>query len=150
MNCMPANSNIKYQSDQIRNFYSTHRVKWSQLYRSEQTILEQLDLSHRTTILDIGCGSGGLGLALKERFGVERYTGVEINASAAQAAQTLNPDARILQGDILEIPDGQLGQYDLVVSLSCIDWNVEFDTMLTKAWGLVSGGGGGRSPHTWY
>ena len=109
-----------------------------------------MDLSHRTTILDIGCGSGGLGLALKERFGVERYTGVEINASAAQAAQTLNPDARILQGDILEIPDGQLGQYDLVVSLSCIDWNVEFDTMLTKAWGLVSGGGGGRSPHTWY
>jgi tRNA1(Val) A37 N6-methylase TrmN6 len=53
--------------------------------------------------LDIGCGCGGLGLALREKFQVTEYTGVEINSLAARAGRELNPKAHILSGDFLEI-----------------------------------------------
>ena len=49
--------------------------------------------SGATSVLDVGCGCGGLGLALAERFGVSRYTGVEINAAAvAESARRLRAD----------------------------------------------------------
>mgnify|MGYP005635218743 CR=1 FL=1 len=32
-------------------------------------------------------------------------------------------------------------QYDVVFSLSCMDWNVQFDDMLTSAWEFVRPGG---------
>ena len=82
-----------------------------------------------------------MGLALHERFGVEDYTGIEINFEATEAARVLNPSACIIHEDILKISTEQLGDFDTVVSLSCIDWNVEFDAMLRKAWTLVRRGG---------
>jgi len=55
----------------------------------------------------------------------------------------MNPDARILSGDFLELRKGELGAdgFDVVFSLSCVDWNVCFDEMLDAAWSLVLPGG---------
>ena len=46
-------------------------------------------------VLDIGCGCGGLGLALKEKFNVNNYTGIEISKLASESAKILNPQANI-------------------------------------------------------
>jgi len=73
---------------------------------------------------------------------VQKYVGVEISSEAAKIARILNPKACIIDDDVLNLSSQELGTYDIVVSLSCIDWNVEFSAMLQKAWSMVSWGGG--------
>lgn len=135
--------NLHYQSDAIERFYRQHRISWDQFYLSERTVLEQLGLNVSTSVLDIGCGCGGLGLALRERFGINEYTGIEINIQAARAASEMNSRGRFLAADVLELKSNEISEesYDLVASLSCIDWNIEFDRMLEKAWRYVKPGG---------
>jgi SAM-dependent methyltransferase len=129
-------SNIAYQTDQLVRYFAHNRVTWSQFYESERVVIDRLDLDASRTILDVGCGCGGLGLALRERFAITNYTGVEINALAAEAGRTMNTNARILCGDILDLSRGELdGQrFDVVFSLSCVDWNLCFAEMLAAAW----------------
>jgi SAM-dependent methyltransferase len=136
-------TNIAYKSDQLARYFSTHRVTWDQFYESERAVIEQLQLAERHEILDIGCGCGGLGLALRERFGVERYTGVEINQLAVEAGRVMSPGLHILCGDILDLSQNALrgNCYDVVFSLSCVDWNTRFSDMLATAWGHVLPGG---------
>ena len=136
-------SNIAYQTEEIARYFAENRVTWAQFYESERVVIDRLDIKASDTILDIGCGCGGLGLALKERFGVHGYTGVEINPGAAQAARQMNPDAHILEGDILALSAQVLAnkQFDVVFSLSCVDWNVRYADMLAAAWQHVRPGG---------
>jgi SAM-dependent methyltransferase len=136
-------TNVAYQTDQLVRYFARNRVAWPQFYESERVIISRLNLDSRHTILDIGCGCGGLGLALRERFGVEDYTGVEINAPAAETGRALNPAARILCGDILDLCENEIRErrFDVVFSLSCVDWNVRFADMLSAAWSRVLPGG---------
>lgn len=135
--------NIKYQSKNISEYFSQNRVDWSHFYKSEKIVIEGIGIENSDDILDIGCGCGGLGLALKEKFGVRKYTGVEINELAAQTAIKLNPEAEILCGDFLDLSKSRALQkkFDKVFSLSCFDWNVQFDEMLNTAWNYVKPGG---------
>jgi SAM-dependent methyltransferase len=136
-------SNIAYQTDQLVRYFSHNRIAWPQFYKSERVVIEALKLDPGRSVLDIGCGCGGLGLALLERFGVRSYTGVEINALAAHAASGMNPKAQFLCGDILRLNQNELRgrQFDVVFSLSCVDWNVRFADMLAVAWSHVVEGG---------
>ncbi len=135
--------NLTYSTAELERYFSKNRIRWGQFYESERVVIEKIRPLAEMDILDIGCGCGGLGLALRERFGVRSYTGVEINDMAATSAAALNPDARILCGDFLRMGSEALreGSYDLVFSLSCIDWNLTFDEMLAKAWSMVKPGG---------
>ncbi|QWD64376.1 bifunctional 2-polyprenyl-6-hydroxyphenol methylase/3-demethylubiquinol 3-O-methyltransferase UbiG [Polynucleobacter sp. MWH-UH2A] len=135
--------NIKYKTKAIENFYSSHRIKWDQFYPSEKAIFESLAINSDTRILDLGCGCGGLGLALAERFCSESYTGVDISQAAIASAKQMNPNATFISGDILELSDKELpnSAFDIVVSLSCVDWNIEFEKMLSLAWSYVRPGG---------
>ena len=135
--------NIAYQTDQIAYYFTRNRVAWQQFYESERVIIDGLGLERHDEILDIGCGCGGLGLALRERFQIDNYTGVEINQAAAEAGRTMNPKANILCGDILDLSRNALHdkRFDVVFSLSCVDWNVRFSDMLATAWNHVRPGG---------
>jgi SAM-dependent methyltransferase len=135
--------NRHYKTDEILNYFSTNRVRWDQFYPSERKLLESIGLSSERTALDIGCGCGGLGLALNEKFGISSYTGVDINSAAITKGRELNSSATLIAGDILDETDALLnGQsFDLVCSLSCIDWNVQFSEMLLAAWRHVKPGG---------
>ena len=135
--------NIKYGTDQLERHFSQNRVRWDQFYESERVVIEKTWPGCSPAVLDIGCGCGGLGLALRERFEAGRYTGVEINPKAAASARRLYPEARILSGDFLELKEDCLApdSFDIVFSLSCIDWNLAFDAMFVKAWTMVKPGG---------
>lgn len=136
-------ANIAYKTGNIAQYFSQNRVRWDQFYESERVLIDGLGLKPASRVLDIGCGCGGLGLALKEKFGVSDYTGVEINPDAANMGKSLNPLARIYQSDILELSTTELHEssFDVVFSLSCVDWNVEFSSMLDTAWSHVVPGG---------
>ena len=135
--------NIVYKTEEIARFFAEIRVTWEQFYESEKIVIEGLGIASRDSILDIGCGCGGLGLALKEKFGTINYTGIEINELAARKAETMNPSATVLCGDFLEISKSDISEkvFDKVFSLSCFDWNIQFDEMLLAAWNHVAQGG---------
>lgn len=135
--------NKHYKTNEILNYFSTNRVKWDQFYPSERKLFESIGLSSEKAVLDIGGGCGGLGLALNEKFGISSYTIVDINSAAITKGRELNSSAILIAGDILDETDALLnGQsFDLVCSLSCIDWNVQFSEMLLAAWRHVKPGG---------
>ncbi len=135
--------NTHYKTDEIHNYFSKNRVRWDQFYLSERKIFESIALSSEKTVLDIGCGCGGLGLALNEKVGITSYTGVDINPAAIVKGRKLNSSATLIAGDILDETDASLDgrTFDLVCSLSCIDWNIQFAEMLLAAWRHVKPGG---------
>jgi trans-aconitate methyltransferase len=137
------NKSIAYQTDKLARYFTHHRVHWSQFYESERNIINQLELGATDSILDIGCGCGGLGLALNDEFGSQKYTGVEINPLAAEKADFLNPKATIFCGDFLDLRENILldKYFNVVFSLSCFDWNIKFSEMLSAAWNHVQPGG---------
>lgn len=135
--------NIEYTTPKIADYYANSRIKWEQFYESEKIIIQGLGIKSRDSVLDISCGCGGLGLALKEKFGTTNYTGIEINVLAARKAQVMNPSASIICGDFLEISKLDISEkvFDIVFSLSCFDWTTQFDEMLLVAWNHVAQGG---------
>jgi hypothetical protein len=135
--------NLIYRTTELEKYFSQNRIRWNQFYESERLVIEKTAPVATSTVLDIGCGCAGLGLALRERFGVTCYTGIEINADASASAKKLYPEAHILSGDFLSMDHDVVTEesYDLVFSLSCIDWNLTFDAMLAKAWSMVKPGG---------
>jgi hypothetical protein len=66
---------------------------------------------------------GGLGLALNDEFGSQKYSGVEINSLAAEKAAILNPKSTIFCGDFLDLRENSLRDkhFNVVFSLSCFD-----------------------------
>jgi len=136
-------NNIEYSTDNLKQYFSTNRIRWDQFYESERQIIGRVRPDEKTTVLDIGCGCGGLGLALKEKSGTGMYTGVDIHRTAIDEARLMNPAAVFHQGDIIELAADELNgaEFDIVFSLSCVDWNVLFDEMLAVAWQFVKPGG---------
>ncbi|TGK51918.1 class I SAM-dependent methyltransferase [Leptospira kanakyensis] len=134
---------IKYTSKNIAEFYSKNRIKWDDFYNSEKVIFENSIVDKNISVLDLGCGCGGLGIALMERFGVEDYTGIDIQTEAVELGKSLRPTANIYVDDIFNLQNENIKsrKFDLVVSLSCIDWNLNFDHTLKSAWDLVKDGG---------
>lgn len=137
------NESIKYTSKNIAEFYSKNRIRWDDFYPSERAIFEKSIVDKNISVLDLGCGCGGLGIALQERFGVEDYTGIDIQKEAIELGKSLRPNANIYVDDIFNLQNENIKsrKFDLVVSLSCIDWNLNFDQTLRSAWNLVKEGG---------
>ena len=102
--------NIAYKTNLLASYYNTNRICWDQFYESERVIISQLGLTKNTRVLDIGCGCGGLGLALRDQFDVQNYTGVEINSFAAEAAKSMNSKAQIYCVDILDLSENILNE----------------------------------------
>jgi SAM-dependent methyltransferase len=134
--------NITYQTEEIERYFSQNRIVWDDLYDSEKKIIDDLIFNEKSKVLDIGCGCGGLGLILNKRFGIHKYAGVEINELAANTAIKMNPNAKIFRGDFLKLQHEFIKQdFEAVFSLSCFDWNVQFDEMLNAGWSMVAEGG---------
>lgn len=65
------------------------------------------------SLLDVGCGFGGLCSHLFARHAAIDYTGIDVVADMIDSARTRHPGARFIVGDILE--STELGRYDYVV-----------------------------------
>jgi SAM-dependent methyltransferase len=136
--------NIAYKSKQIVEYYSRHRQTWGELYPSEQWVFDRIasEKGDMLDLLDVGCACGGLASALSERFSLRSYTGVDIHQEAIAWARTerrLLIPTTFIAGDIVQLPPGK--PYDVVVSLSCADWNIETERIIAACWERVRAGG---------
>lgn len=138
------NKNIRYKSREILKFYSSNRQTWDEFYPSERWVFEKIAEEKKMMgdILDVGCACGGLGRALTEKSTVVSYTGVDLNQEAIEWAlkkQNLSIPSNFIVGDIIELKLNN--KYDLVVSLSCADWNIETKKIIDVCWEKVKEGG---------
>lgn len=140
--------NIHYKTDKIAKFYSRNRVQWDHFYPSEQFILEKVFTEHGAikTVLDAGCACGGLGRALHKQFGIEHYTGVDINPGSIKWARSEQGNYPVPSqfecADIAGSPDVLNGRkFDLVVALGCADWNCDTKQIIKTCWDYTAEGG---------
>lgn len=137
-------ANIAYRTDELVRFYASNRVRWDQFYESERVIIEEVAqrFGPPRTVLDAGCAVGGLGLALQAHFdSLEAYTGVDINSQViALAERQAKPWQRFVCADVAtaRLP-GETFQW--VVSLGCVDWNLETVPTIRSLWTMVAEGG---------
>lgn len=134
--------NISYKSRNISDYFSRNRVSFDSFYESEKEILSSVDWFDGISILDVGCGCGGLGLALNKKFGVFNYKGIDIHSESIKIAINTNS----IVGFSFENVDfmkfnASKCNFDVVTSLSCVDWNLETDAMISKCWSAVKPGG---------
>lgn len=138
------NGNIKYANDDFVAFYSRHRRTWNEFYESERHMFDKVfsRFDGPFSLLDAGCGCGGLGNALSEKFAIKFYKGLDINEQQIKWASEnsgLSVPCEFVCADIAEYEDEQ--KFDAVVSLSCVDYNVEVNKMIESAWARVRPGG---------
>ncbi|MBX7136633.1 MAG: class I SAM-dependent methyltransferase [Oligoflexia bacterium] len=122
--------NLAYRSENLSSFFSRHRTVWNEFYPSERHVLERLAPSAQSKVLDMGCACGGLGAALKERFSISSYCGVDINPQCIESAAQLCPWGQFSCGDFLQVHRALDRDYDLACSLSCADWNIQTEKLL--------------------
>ena len=141
------NKNIKYESSEIAAFYGQNRTSWSTLYPSERWVFERVaeEGGGLGSVLDVGCAAGGLGRALSEKDFLKSYTGIDINHQAIEEAKVssgkISCANEFHEGDILSSAEFTNKLFDTVVSLSCVDWNVEYHAMISRCWAYVRPGG---------
>ena len=139
--------NIEYKTKEISKYFSINRVKWDQFYPSEKWIFERVAGSsgQMGSVLDAGCAAGGLGLALDERFSLSEYVGVDVNVPAIEHANTWRTQfscpCDFICGDILTINSLPADKFDNVFSLSCADWNIATEEIISECWKYVRVGG---------
>jgi ubiquinone/menaquinone biosynthesis C-methylase UbiE len=105
------------------------------------TTLEDLPEQRRPqSLLDLGCGIGGLTLYIARRLGIEETTGVDMDAdrlerAAARGVKTINAN---LNTDPLPIPDGSVG---LVTSFGVFEHLTFYDNTIAEAARVLQDGG---------
>ncbi|MDE2223616.1 MAG: class I SAM-dependent methyltransferase [Candidatus Omnitrophica bacterium] len=139
--------NINYSSGGIARWLDGFRDKWDDFYPSERWAFDKIASLNNTfgKVLDVGCGMGGLGLALSIRHALKGYQGIDINAQVIAGAQKnkgrFKIPVKFQCGDILKIRGLKKGAYDTVFSLSCADWNIETKAIIGRCWQYVKPGG---------
>lgn len=137
--------NIKYKSKSFLRYYSQNRMTWNEFYLSERIILERVikKFEQGINIIDVGCGCGGLGKALSERFdNIHSYVGIDYDDKQIEYARAYNKlkiPHEYRCGDASVFSDDQ--KYDILISFSCIDYNLDVTGMLTNCWDKVKPGG---------
>lgn len=141
-------TNKKYTSSWIVDWLDGYRETLDDFYPSERWAFKKLPeiIGAGTNIgkvLDAGCGTGGLYRALSNNLQIDGYMGVDINPQVIDRAQVLAASSercQFLCSDILEL-DIPPASFDTVISLSCVDWNIETKKMMDHLWALVKDGG---------
>ena len=82
-------------------------------------------------VLDIGCGAGTFGAALKRERGAQAVTGIEINRTAAQAARSQIDS--VLVGDVVTtLPDLRGQTFDVVVLNDVLEHLIDPEALLNQ------------------
>lgn len=111
-------------------------------YRRDRPAIQHAvgKLAAGARVLDVGCGAGHLGEALKTSWGARTVTGVELDAGAAEEAER-HLD-RVLQGDVESLTlEFAPGEFDLILFADLLEHLVDPWRFLRRATGWMIPGG---------
>jgi hypothetical protein len=128
------------QAHEVDKLFKVQRIKWAQFYDSERTVLSSLQLNPQSRVLDIGADPGGLGIALRERFGVRSYTALVSDELQRNEVRAICPEANLTQYvSASPVPDEEA--FDLVTALGIEDTPEFLERTVPSAFqGLRAGG----------
>ena len=136
--------NVKYESTWFVKTYSAERNTWEDFYDSERIIMKRVFSRYNSgfSLLDAGCACGGLLSALQNRYLIKKYKGIDIVEDQIEFAKRRDdltvPHIFECQ-DISKLDDNE--RFDIVVSFSCVDFNLDVHGMLDACWSRVRTGG---------
>jgi trans-aconitate 2-methyltransferase len=103
-------------------------------------VLDRLVLRGDETVLDAGCGTGGVTRILRERLPRGRVIAVDAAPSmVAQARALLPADVDVRQADLLELDVGE--QVDAVLSTATFHWIADHERLFARLFGVLAPGG---------
>ena len=106
-------------------------------------LLDRLDLKPGDTLLDLGCGAGGIAEYISDRTGA-RVTGIDISPSAIEVAQARTVAKRdrldFVIGDLNAL-DLQPNTFDAAISLDALYWVSDIDRTLDDILASLRPGG---------
>lgn len=136
---------VNYQAGGVAEYYHKVRFHWDEFFESERIFMEKVfsDPKYKDAkIIDIGCGCGGLGNALVEKFSINNYTGLDINQIEidwANENNKLNIEHEFICKDILELDESV--KYDVGLTIGCLEVLIEPEETLKKIYSLIKSGG---------
>jgi methionine biosynthesis protein MetW len=107
-------------------------------YESPRPDVQALVPASARRILDMGCSSGALGAALKERQGAE-VVGIELDEAYARDAEKRLD--RVVCADLETGLEQDLGAFDCVIAADVLEHLVDPWRVLRRATGLLEPGG---------
>ena len=90
------------------------------------------------SVLDLGCGTGELAVALAERLPASRVTGVDSSPQMLAKAQEHCPGGvNFISGDVASLQ----GMWDLLFSHAVLHWLDHHEALIPRLWGHLRPGG---------
>ena len=125
---MNADALSKYQDGRLSPHECSGFMDWTaQQYRTKATVVARylrLGEVDAPTILDVGCGCGGMGFHLKQLFPKVHISGIDlVSPMLAVARAALPKDGPFCQADMRQyamVPDSSM---DAVVSISVLQYS---------------------------
>lgn len=96
-----------------------------------ETILSYVELTKPKSILDVGCGEGLVMKKIREKYDDINITGLDISKENLDVSKILNPDAKLVLGDIYSLPF-ENDSFDLVVCTEVLEHLKEPNTALKE------------------
>ncbi len=122
--------------------YSKERNSWDDFYKSERYVMDSvLGELQDFSILDAGCGCGGLLKAIQDRYSIKYYTGIDLDKEMIAYAQNRNDLFVNNMFECIDICNLKDRLFDVVISFGSIDWYDDPFGALESCWSCVKPGG---------
>ena len=123
--------NLKAFVKDALQIYQDGRCNFKDFYESEKYYFTPKIMSNISTVLDIGCATGGFGNALKKQFNNKlSYTGIDVNRTEIKNGKKAFPKQNFIRGIFpTAMKDSQ--KYDLVCAFGFFHMVVKWKQMLS-------------------
>ncbi len=135
-------------SKRIGKGFHRHASEYDQHTIVQKRVVANLDrmignhcTSNPARLLDIGCGTGALTLAMKKRYPESKIFGLDLAYNMTlKASSRLGPDAVFVNGDAEQLPFKN-NVFNLVVSASTFQWAKSLENCFRESCRVLSEGG---------
>ncbi len=118
------------------SFFEAHRNRPEDLYPSERRFLPWL-ARQTSTVLDVGCATGGFAGVWTHFNRDIRYAGVDVSAQLIDSARRMHPGLEFLVGDCAEGLALSSQAADVVQALGWLHWEPRYRAALAELWRLA-------------
>src|SRR5687768_2783916 len=96
--------------------------------------------SRPETLLDVGCGYGGITATIRDRLGIEQAFGVDVDPVVIPEAEAKGVEATRVDVGSEPLPFAA-GAFDVVTSFGMLDYLPWYDTAVAEVWRVLAPGG---------